>query len=122
MGKVSIKETLAMNSRKIAESNAKTNLPDTTKIENNNMEPEKLAEKEKLELELAQAKHREQRLLAQNKVKERKARTRRLIVRGAMLENVIEKPETYTDDQINTLLEGLKSKGYIEEGIAKISG
>lgn len=120
MGKVSIKETLAMNSRKIAESNAKTNLPDTAKIENNTLEPEKQAEKEKLELELEQAKHREQRLLAQNKVKERKVRTRRLIVRGAMLENVIEKPETYTDDQINALLERLKSKGYIEEGIAEI--
>lgn len=122
MGKISIKEKLAMNSRKIAESNAKTNLPDTAKIENDTLEPEKQAEKKKLELELEQARHREQRLLTQNKVKERKARTRRLIIRGAMLENVIEKPETYTDDQINTLLEGLKSKGYIEEGIAKIRG
>lgn len=120
MGKISIKEKLAMNSRKIAESNAKTNLQDTAKIENDTLEPEKQAEKEKLGLELEQARHREQRLLTQNKVKERKARTRRLIIRGAMLENVIEKPEIYTDDQINTLLEGLKSKGYIEEGIAEI--
>lgn len=39
MGKISIKEKLAMNSRKIAESNAKTNLPDSTKIENDTLEP-----------------------------------------------------------------------------------
>ena len=104
MGKVSIKETLAMNSRKIAESNAKTNLPDTAKIENNNMEPQKLAEKEKLELELAQAKHREQRLLAQNKVKERKARTRRLIQEGAILEKALPQTMQMTLEQLETFL------------------
>lgn len=65
---------------------------DTAKLENDTLKPEKQEEKEKVELELEQARHREQRLLAQNKAKERKARTRRLIVRDAMLESVIEKP------------------------------
>ena len=120
MGKISIKEKLAINSRKIEESNAKTSLTDVVNVENDTLESEKQAEKEKLELELEQARHREQRLLAQNKDRERKARTRRLIVRGAMLEKVIEEPEGYTDEQINSLLEALKNKGYIEEGIAEL--
>ena len=120
MGKISIKEKLAINSRKIEESNAKTSLTDVVNVENDTLESEKQAEKEKLELELEQASHREQRLLAQNKDRERKARTRRLIVRGAMLEKVIEEPEGYTDEQINSLLEALKNKGYIEEGIAEL--
>ena len=59
-------------------------------------------------------------MLAQNKARERKVRTRRFIVRGAMLEKMIENPENYTDNQINCLLEGLKNKGYIEEGIAEL--
>ena len=119
MGKISIKEKLAITSRKIEESSAKTSLTDVVNVENDILESEKQAENEKIELELEQAKHREQRLLAQNKARERKARTRRLIVRGAMLEKVIEKPENYTDDQINSLLEGLRNKGCIEEGIAE---
>ena len=120
MGKISIKGKLAINSRKIEESNAKTSLMDVVNVENDTLESEKQAEKEKLELELEQARHREQRLLAQNKARERKARTRRLIVRGAMLEKVIEESEGYTDEQINSLLEALKNKGYIEEGIAEL--
>ena len=86
MGKISIKEKLAINSRKIEENSAKTSLTDVVNVENDTLESEKQAEKEKLELELEQARHREQRLLAQNKARERKARTRRMIVRGAMLE------------------------------------
>lgn len=120
MGKISIKEKLAINSRKVEESNAKTSLTDVVNVENDMLGGEKQEEKKKIELELEQAKHREQRLLAQNKARERKARTRRLIVRGAMLEKMIENPENYTDDQINSLLEGLRNKGCIEEGIAEL--
>lgn len=119
MGKISIKEKLAINSRKIEESNAKTSLTDVVNVENDMLGDEKQEEKKKIELELEQAKHREQRLLAQNKARERKVRTRRFIVRGAMLEKMIENPENYTDDQINSLLEGLRNKGCIEEGIAE---
>ena len=93
MGKISIKEKLAINSRKIEESNAKTSLTDVANAENDMLGDEKQEEKKKIELELEQAKHREQRLLAQNKARERKVRTRRLIVRGAMLEKMIENPE-----------------------------
>ena len=44
-------------------------------------------------------------LLQQQKAANRKARTKRLIERGAILESLIPDPETLTNDQIKTFLE-----------------
>ncbi len=71
-----------------------------------------MAEKRTLEelIEIAreeerQKKNRVKALLQRRKEQERKARTRRLIERGAMLENRIEGAETLTNEQIGVFLD-----------------
>ena len=54
---------------------------------------------------LLQAKHRQEEAEARNRVKERKARTRRLIQEGAILENVAPWVMEMTPEQIKTELQ-----------------
>ena len=59
----------------------------------------------KAEEEIRQLQNRKRKLLNQKKDAERKARTHRLIERGAILESLLEQPEQYTNEQIKGLLE-----------------
>ena len=54
----------------------------------------------KAEEEIRQLQNRKRKLLNQKKDAERKARTHRLIERGAILESLLEKPEQYSNEQI----------------------
>ena len=59
----------------------------------------------KTEEEIRQLQNKKKKLLNEKKAAERKARTRRLIERGAVLESLIEQPEQYDNGQIKSLLE-----------------
>lgn len=59
----------------------------------------------KTEEEIRQLQNKKKKLLSEKKVAERKARTRRLIERGAILESLLEQPEQYDNKQIKCLLE-----------------
>ena len=59
----------------------------------------------KAEEEIRQLQNRKRKLLNQKKDAERKARTHRLIERGAIMESLLEKPEQYSNEQIKGLLE-----------------
>lgn len=58
----------------------------------------------KAEEEIKQLQNKRRKLLNQQKNEERKARTRRLIERGAILESLLEQPEQYENEQIKGLL------------------
>lgn len=58
----------------------------------------------KAEEEIKQLQNKRRKLLNQQKSEERKARTRRLIERGAILESFLEQPEQYENEQIKGLL------------------
>ena len=57
------------------------------------------------EKQLKQAQHRLEEAQARNRVKERKARTRRLIQEGAILESVFPKAATWEPDLLKKELE-----------------
>lgn len=59
----------------------------------------------KTEEEIRQLQNKKKKLLNEKKASERKARTRRLIERGAILESLLEQPEQYDNGQIKCLLE-----------------
>lgn len=60
---------------------------------------------QKAEEEIRQLQNRKRKLLNQKKADERKARTHRLIERGAILESLLEQPERYENEQVKELLE-----------------
>ena len=53
---------------------------------------------------IKQLENQRKQLLQQQRASERKARTKRLIERGAILESLIANPEIYTNDEILVLL------------------
>jgi hypothetical protein len=57
-----------------------------------------------IEEQIPQLKNQQRQLAQKHKADERKARTRRLIERGAILESVIPKAETLTNEQVQTLV------------------
>jgi len=59
----------------------------------------------KTEEEIRQLQNKKKKLLGEKKAAERKARTRRLIERGAILESLLDQPEQYGNEQIKSLLE-----------------
>jgi hypothetical protein len=59
---------------------------------------------EGLNAQIAQLENQKKGLLQQQKEAERKARTKRLIERGAILESLIPNAADYTNEQIQTLL------------------
>ena len=59
----------------------------------------------KTEEEIRQLQNKKKKLLNEKKAAERKARTRRLIERGAILESLLDQPERYDNGQIKLLLE-----------------
>ena len=58
----------------------------------------------KKQKKITQLEHKQNRLLAKQKVIERKKRTRRLIERGAILESVISNAEDFSNEQLQALL------------------
>lgn len=58
----------------------------------------------KAEEEIKQLQNKRRKLINRQKNEERKARTRRLIERGAILESFLEQPEQYENEQIKGLL------------------
>lgn len=63
---------------------------------------EKIARTEE---EIRQLQNKKKKLLNEKKAAERKARTRRLIERGAILESLLDQPGQYDNGQIKSLLE-----------------
>ena len=60
---------------------------------------------EAIQEDIKQREHRLKELIQKKKEQDRKDRTHRLIERGAILESLIENPETFTNDQIKAFLE-----------------
>jgi len=59
---------------------------------------------ESIQEEIRQLENQKRKLLQQQKEQERKARTKRLIERGAILESLIDGVETLSNEQIKSLL------------------
>ena len=74
----------------------------------------------KAEEEIRQLQNRKRKLLNQKKDAERKARTHRLIERGAIMESLLEKPEQYSNEQIKGLLEVAFQTAQAQEHLRKI--
>jgi outer membrane murein-binding lipoprotein Lpp len=60
---------------------------------------------EGIELKISQLENERKRLVGLQKAADRKARTKRLIERGAILESFITNPASYTNNQIKLFLE-----------------
>lgn len=73
----------------------------------------------KAEEEIRQLQNKKRRLLNQQKSEERKARTRRLIERGAILESLLEQPEQFGNEQIKGLLEVALRSAQAQEYLRK---
>lgn len=73
----------------------------------------------KAEEEIRQLQNKKRRLLNQQKSEERKARTRRLIERGAILESFLEQPEQFGNEQIKALLEVALRSAQAQEYLRK---
>ncbi len=76
----------------------------------------------KAEEEIRQLQNKKRRLLNQKKNEERKARTHRLIERGAILESLLERPEQYENEQIKGLLEVALRSAQAQEYLGKTMG
>lgn len=59
---------------------------------------------EDIQREIDQLKNRKKEVLAQEKIRARKLRTKRLIERGAILEQYIEDAEHYTNDEVQEIV------------------
>lgn len=76
------------------------------KLEQIRQESKEIKDKiDNTEERLRQLKNQEKNILKQDIVKRRKERTHRLIIRGAILESLIENAEELTDEEIKILLE-----------------
>ena len=73
-----------------------------------------------IEEQIAQLENQRKQLVQKHKEDERKARTRRLIQRGAILEGFIPEPETYTEEQIQTLLRETLNTDYARKALRRI--
>lgn len=60
---------------------------------------------ESIQTQIQQLENERKRLMQQQKEADRKARTKRLIERGAILESLIPGADAFTNDQIKALLE-----------------
>jgi len=66
-----------------------------------------------VEDKIKQLENQKKQLIQQQKAAERKARTKRLIERGAILESLIPDAETLTNEQVKTLLQKAFAKSNI---------
>jgi len=78
--------------------------------------PKTIIEKiEETKLQIAQYQNREKQLMQQEKQEERKLRTRRLIERGAIVENIFSETASLTNEQFKTFLERTINKDSARE-------
>jgi len=73
-----------------------------------------------IEEQIAQLENQRKQLIQKQKEDDRKARTRRLIERGAILESLIENADSYTNEQIKTLLERTIKTDFANKIIASL--
>ncbi|MDR1891486.1 MAG: DUF3847 domain-containing protein [Oscillospiraceae bacterium] len=79
---------------------------------------------EKIELkktEMAQLENELKRLMQQQKEQERKARTKRLIERGAILESLVPGADALTNDEIKAFLEKTVTNDYARRAMANVT-
>ena len=70
--------------------------------------------------QIAQLMNRKKQEMQKHKQAERKARTRRLIQRGAILEGFIPDAETYTEDEIQTFLKETLATKFARDALRRI--
>lgn len=75
---------------------------------------------EDIQREIEQLKNRKKEVLAQEKNRARKLRTKRLIERGAILEQYIEDAEHYTNDEVREIVKYALNTPYAREYIRKL--
>ena len=75
---------------------------------------------EKTDQQIQELQNKRKLLLSKQKEEERKARTHRLIERGAILESMLNQPEQYENDDIKTLLKIAFDTSQVKEHLDKI--
>lgn len=70
---------------------------------------------ENIDERLEQLKNQKKELLAKQREQDRKARTRRLIERGAILEQYLFEPEKLTNEQISEIVKYAFNTHYVKE-------
>ncbi|MCL2568181.1 MAG: DUF3847 domain-containing protein [Oscillospiraceae bacterium] len=73
-----------------------------------------------IEDQIAQLENQRKQLVQKHKEDERKARTRRLIQRGALLESFISDPAEYTEEQIKTFLKETLDTEFARKALRRI--
>ena len=77
---------------------------------------------ESIKTEIAQLENKRKRLLQEQKEQERKARTHRLIERGAILESLINGADKLTNEQVKIFLEKTVTGEYARKILAGLTG
>lgn len=72
-----------------------------------------------IDLEIEQLKNRKREITQRYKAEERKARTKRLIERGAILESLIPASDTLTNDDVKQILSYALETPYVKEYLRK---
>ncbi len=72
-----------------------------------------------IDLEIEQLKNRKREITQRHKAEERKARTKRLIERGAILESLIPASDTLTNDDVKQILSYALKTPYVKEYLRK---
>lgn len=75
-----------------------------------------------IDLEIEQLKNRKREITQRHKAEERKARTKRLIERGAILESLIPSSDTLTNDDVKQILSYALETPYVKEYLRKYHG
>lgn len=75
-----------------------------------------------IDLEIEQLKNRKREITQRHKAEERKARTKRLIERGAILESLIPASDTLTNDDVKQILSYALETPYVKEYLRKYHG
>ena len=74
-----------------------------------------------IEDKIKQLENQRKQLIQKQKSDERKARTRRLVQRGAILESVIPNAETYTEEEIGAFLRQTLLTDFAKRKLAELS-
>lgn len=75
-----------------------------------------------IDLEIEQLKNRKREITQRHKAEERKARTKRLIERGAILESLIPASDTLTNDDVKQILSYALETPYVKDYLRKYHG
>lgn len=75
-----------------------------------------------IDLEIEQLKNRKREITQRHKAEERKARTKRLIERGAILESLIPASDMLTNDDVKQILSYALETPYVKDYLKKYHG